>query len=120
MKYIAAYGTLRKGFYNHDRFEGITYLGTTRVKGLDLYDLGPYPCVIENPDGEITIDLLEVNPLTKQLIDRMEIGAGYNIEEIQIKLDDKAYHDVTIYTYNKAPNYAKLIPSGDYSTRTSN
>jgi len=114
-KYIAAYGTLRKGFYNHNRFEGVRYLGTTEISGFDLYDLGPYPCVIKNENGKITIDLLEVVEDTKKAIDRMEIGAGYNIEEIEIKLDGNIYQNVTIYTYNKPPHYAKIIATGDYS-----
>lgn len=115
---IAAYGTLRKGFYNHDRFDGVKYLGTTRIKGFDLYNLGPYPCVVKNPEGELTIDLLEVTPITKTNIDRMEIGAGYGIEEINIELDGNNYHDVTIYTYNtKQLGNAKLIASGDYTSK---
>lgn len=117
-KHVAAYGTLRKGFYNHDRFDGVKYLGTTQIKGFDLYDLGPYPCVVRNPEGKLTIDLLEVTDTTKNLTDRMEIGAGYGIEEINIELDGNNYHDVTIYTYNtKQLGNAKLIASGDYTSK---
>ncbi len=115
-KFIAAYGTLRRGFYNHDRFSGVEYLGTTRIKGFDLYDLGPYPCVVENPEEEITIDLLEVTAETKSRIDSMEIGAGYGLKEINVNLDGKDY-TVTIYIYNKTPHNAKLIRSGDYTSK---
>lgn len=109
---IAAYGTLRKGNYNHDRFPGVQYSETKRIKGFDLFDLGPYPCVIKNPEGEITVDILEVTPETKRKIDFMEIGAGYDINIIEI--DEKK---CTIYTYENKPRYATKINSGDYNQK---
>lgn len=114
MSKILAYGTLRKGHYNFDRFsEFLTYVETTKIKGFDLYDLGPYPIVVVNPEGEIEVDILEATEEGKRIIDRMEEGAGYRKTAV-----DLGSEQGTIYYYSYIPTYATKITSGNYNVKT--
>lgn len=114
-RYIAAYGTLRKGHYNHNRFD-VTYIGTTTVEGFQLWDLGPYPCVVRTDSNEdvLTVDILEVDEENYKYITGMEIGARYNVEMIEVEYNGQIY-ECTIYTFKVAPAYARQIESGNYS-----
>ena len=108
MNKIAVYGSLRKGCYNQSHFQrGMKHLGTTKVEGFQLYSLGAFPCAVPS-EGELTVDLFEVDNTTKEQIDRMEIGAGYDLQTINI--DGEQY---TIYTYQKPPN-DRLVEHGDW------
>lgn len=112
MPHIASYGTLRVGHYNFSRFDLTPVKESVVIKGFDLYDLGSYPCVEENPGEEITVDILECSEDTLQRIRRMEIGAGYNYKTIDIE-----GIECEIYYYNKIPNYATKIEHGDYNRK---
>lgn len=96
MNYIAAYGTLKKGFYNNSRFKN-NYIETAKIDGYQLYDLGPYPAVIRDENAkDLVVDVLEVDDNEKQAIDRMEQGAGYHLETVNIN-----GRNCTIYTFTK-------------------
>lgn len=114
MNFVAAYGTLRNNHYNFKRFapQGLEYNSTHRVKGFELWDLGPYPYVIEKEDSEITIDILQMDDITKRRIDNMELGADYKMK--QITIDGK---DCTIYFMDRIYKNTTLIPSGDYNDK---
>jgi len=112
MPHIASYGTLRVGHYNFSRFNLTPVEENVVIKGFDLYDLGSYPCVVKNPEGEITVDILECSEHTLQGIRRMEVGAGYNYKTINIK-----GIKCEIYYYNNIPNYATKIEHGDYNRK---
>lgn len=107
--YICAYGSLRKGGYNFNRFPGVEYVCTTSTFNFALFDLGPYPCVIEKQGYILTVDLLKVTPEAKERIDAMEIGAGYELREVVV--NDKI---ATIYVMKNLPKGATAIMSGDY------
>jgi len=112
--FIAAYGTLRKGNYNFKRFNGLKYLKTVKIKGYELWDFGPYPYVVKKEDSEITVDILEAEGGTKRLIDSMELGAGYKMENITIEKKE-----CTIYYMEKIYNNTTKIESGDYGNNHS-
>ena len=98
---IAVYGSLRKGMYNYRFFEnGMTYIKTTQIEGFDLYSLGAYPYVVKG-NGNLIVDIMEVTPQTKQSIDLMELGAGYQSSILTI--DDQP---TTIYIFNQPINDA--------------
>lgn len=111
MNKIAAYGTLRKGFYNFNRFD-LNYIKTTTLTGYELYDLGPYPMAIktDNSEDTIVVDILECDDNTKRIIDMMEIGAGYKKENVVVDEED-----CTIYLFNKI--VGNKIKSGDYANK---
>jgi len=126
--YILSYGTLRRGnpsdpnnrdkTYNFQRFNGQKYIETLKVDGFELYNLGFYPCIAAG-EGQVVVELHEVDPIALQSIDSMEAGAGYNKQEITIfsaELNQEV--SATIYSYNKRDLPAhilnKKIVSGDW------
>lgn len=116
MPHIAVYGTLRKGHYNHDRFPMQWQSGIknpVRIQGYKLYDLGPYPCVVYtgNPKDETTFEIYHVTQQTKNVIDAMEFGAGYDEKKQPITNEVMA----SIYVFDQAPLRATEIVSGDYT-----
>jgi gamma-glutamylcyclotransferase (GGCT)/AIG2-like uncharacterized protein YtfP len=113
MKHIAAYGTLRVGHFNFSRFSLTPIKQNVEIKGFDLYDLGPYPCVVENPDGQITVDILQCSEHTLQGIRRMEVGAGYEYKKINI-----GGIECEIYFFNNIPKHANKIENGNYNRET--
>lgn len=118
MAYIAVYGSLRKGQYNHQ--DSLKYIGTTSIKGFDLYPVGfgSYPAIIPtNEDNALIIDILECTDEDKSWIDRMEIGAGYYIKEVQVELDGQLYPcHIYIYReeYQDSLKRRPRVESGDW------
>jgi len=113
MHKIATYGTLRKGMYNNRYFD-MRFIETTTIDDFKLYDLGPYPAVVEG-NGTIVVDIFEVDDNTKRAIDGMELGAGYNIKTLTINTPGALYGEsVDIYVFDTPPSRAVLIESGDY------
>lgn len=96
-KNVAFYGSLRKGCYNYERFkDGLTEKGQSVISGFRLYSLGAYPCIIrsDNPEDKVVVDLFEADEATFNRIHRMELGAGYDAEEVE--LNNENY---VIYTF---------------------
>lgn len=120
MKKCLFYGTLRSGqegknsgrekVYNFNRFGGQIYQKTLRIKGFKMYSLGPYPCIAEG-DGEITVELHDVEDQAAQYIAGMERGAGYQAKTVNIDGTD-----ATIYYYERVPARIQNaeIKSGDW------
>lgn len=102
------YGSLRKGQYNFNRFNGLNYIKTTQIKGFDLFNLGAYPG-IKSGEGVLTVDVVEATPETAERIDLMELGAGYTAETINLEGIDH-----TIYVYRGPVQKSSKIESGDW------
>lgn len=113
----AFYGSLRRGQYNNSRFDGATTMPPVvpepvRIPGFTLYDLGPYPAVVRDPSNEegIVVDLVKItDPSRERSIYFMEIGAGYEYDEITY--NDEKYG---IYTFDAPPN-DKKVQGGDWA-----
>lgn len=115
MLYILAYGTLREGHYNFDRFEGVKKIATINIDGYQLYDLGAYPMILPDENAKnLVVDLLEVSEQTKGFIDRMEIGAGYKLESHTVNIDGQDY-TATLYVYKSNNGSYEQIESNDYN-----
>lgn len=88
-KIIAVYGSLKQGQYNYDRFKqyypSINVIKKDTIKGFKMFSLGPYPAVVKSNNGNIAIQLLEVPTEAYDSIKRMELGAGYNEIDVQVK-----------------------------------
>lgn len=117
-KRIAVYGSLREGEYNFERIKeyyGLSSIKTLandiEIEGYDLFDLGMYPAISEGK-GKLIIDVLSVNDQAATFIERMELGAGYNISTVRVP----RYGEITIYTYppNSFPA-SRLVASGNWS-----
>jgi gamma-glutamylcyclotransferase (GGCT)/AIG2-like uncharacterized protein YtfP len=105
-------------------FERLRYAGTARVRGR-LYDLGPYPAAILDPqaDGDIVGDvyLLPPDPAVIVSLDAYE---GYDARyperslfrrvPVAVRLTDNQTMPCWMYVYNRPLDNAIPIPEGDY------
>ena len=90
---IAVYGSLKKGFWNHDRFlSNEKYLGSDTVKGKMQMSFGGYPYLFEGDGLDYPIEIYEVSEDIYYGIRGMELGAGYYEKSISTK-----YGGVTIF-----------------------
>lgn len=116
MSEIAVYGSLRKGEYNYDRFGGeksFCHKGSYVLDGFKLYSLGSYPGIKKAPAGNtIVVDVLYADEQTSNVINHMEIGAGYHAEKIKV-----GNHEPTIYIYDGQVSENQLIVHGDWTKR---
>lgn len=118
MHYIIVFGSLRKHSsrgYNFNRCGRQEYIKTLKLKGFDLYDLGPYPAVCRG-DGILTCELHEVDDATFRRIDRMEIGAGYTAVKVAVEHNMEKV-EATIYTWPESALVGSYdqVESGDWS-----
>lgn len=119
----AFYGSLRAGMYNNNRFSasGMQQLGSTIISGFRLYSLGSYPCVVRTGDDadKVTVDLFSVTGETESRIHHMEIGAGYEYEEIRIEspIEEINGKEFGIYTFDTSALGRlkdRYVPGGDW------
>ncbi len=112
---FAAYGTLRKGSYNYDRFkrhfqDDFNHVETIETKGIKMYDCtsGHYPYGVKDEKSDVIIDIIECSQSCFDAITGMEYGAGYNLTTIII--DNKPVH--TFLLNNEGQNWAgsKIVP----------
>jgi len=90
MNNIFVFGTLKKGFYNHTRFnfdKNTKFIKDVELAGYKMHDLGQYPCIKKTGapgdiiHGEIYTYL---DKDTQGIISRMESSAGYAPETVTI------------------------------------
>ena len=75
---IATYGSLKRGFHNHNRCGEQVFVDEMKIKGEMTLVYNSYPQLYLNDDGdEHEVELFMVDALTFTMINNMEIGAGY-------------------------------------------
>ena len=116
MLLIAAYGTLKKGFYNHYLLEGEKFLGEAISK--ERFSLGhaSFPAVIPDINGSpIKVEIYEVSSETLNKLDRLEgYPDFYNRELYEFTLKDGKTVKAFLYTIQKKSGYFSwLTPSSD-------
>tara|TARA_R100000734_G_C3317632_1_gene110970 strand:- start:3023 stop:3433 length:411 start_codon:yes stop_codon:yes gene_type:complete len=79
---VFVYGTLKKGFHNHDIIDGGNYIGTAQsVEKFNMINLGGFPAVLYNSDDgyQISGEIYQVTPKILQRLDILEgEGTFYN------------------------------------------
>ena len=113
---MAVYGTLRKGNGNFKYFlKDKKCLGTIKVEGFKMYNLGFYPCIVptKNKKDIITVEVYKLDDEkdkdTINSINGMERGAGYLIGEVETKFGKALY-----YYYPYIPE-SECIEHGDWN-----
>lgn len=104
---VFVYGTLKKHFGNHHILQDSKYLGNDKIKGYDMYSLGPFPGIVESENGEGIVqgELYEVNDEVLKELDRLE---GYSdsdpFNSLYIRKETVSINGTTcyFYEYNKA------------------
>jgi len=76
MEQVFVYGTLREGEPNNPKLQWSTRLGLAEIvdEGFDMYDLGPYPAVVETGalDSQVIGELYRVSMTVFADLDRLE------------------------------------------------
>lgn len=109
---LFVYGSLKKGFFNHDRFgfgDAATFLGEGTASGVSLVRLGdlPYPHAFVNEGGEVKGELYELEDTRiADALDAMERGAGYESRQVQVN-----GADATMYVADERIRAFRIVPA---------
>lgn len=112
---FAFYGTLRKGQGNHRwsvaQDSGAKFDGTVTVPGYRMHSYGGYPFVVPSQDDSIVVELYQLtDDSIMDSIHRMEIGAGYHVEEITV---EGITYQLYVQNHDNT-NYWETVPDGDW------
>lgn len=105
------YGTLKKGYVNHRLLEKSQFVGNGEIKGFSIYDLGPYPAIVDSKDaGEVVAgELYEIDEKTLVMLDRLE-GEGFLYKRRQVNvLVGESELDAYVYVFLRDLRNAKKI-----------
>ena len=106
---VAVYGSLRAGMGNHRVLGTSQKVGSCRIEGYTMRSLGAYP-YIHRGEGEITVEVYEVNALTSARLDGLEgYPSFYDREQI-----DTPFGAAWIYFIERREHTAPLVESGDW------
>jgi gamma-glutamylcyclotransferase (GGCT)/AIG2-like uncharacterized protein YtfP len=118
-KYLAVYGTLRKGHGNWQYFLSDVPMVAEKdtVKGYRMVTFGGFPAIVAtgNDADTVVVDVFDVEGYDRiaEGIEGMERGAGYDVTEVLTSSGLYAY----IYTYTEeAAKWMDIdIPDGDWT-----
>jgi gamma-glutamylcyclotransferase (GGCT)/AIG2-like uncharacterized protein YtfP len=115
MEYVFVYGSLRKGFWNHEPYlkdSKFIGMGITKEKYAMYANIIPY--VVENEKiSHIVGEVYEVDEKTLERIDCLEGHPDcYKRKKVKIILDSGEEIEAWIYFYPEP--YGVLVESGDY------
>lgn len=114
MSKVFIYGSLKKGFFNHARFDfdkKTKFLGNAILKGAKMYDLGSYPCIVltSNKTDVVHGELYEyLDSECEEKIKNMELGAGYT--EVEVDISGEKYKT---FIFEKDPN-KQIVENGNW------
>ena len=111
---VATYGTLRKTGRLHTCISKNNYIGSHTLSGYDMYSYYDgtkhmYPIVVKG-SGNIVVELYEVRDKTLQILDYIELTAGY--ERVLVDVNG---HDAWLYLMPHEHALTGIkIESGDF------
>lgn len=119
-KQILVYGSLRRGHGANGMLRGCTFKGETRLPGFDLYSLGWYPGIKENPDNKegVVGEVYEL-PADDATLSALDMYEGY-VEfdppsSLFIRKEVLVEGEPTfVYVYNGG-NKGEPVKSGDWN-----
>jgi gamma-glutamylcyclotransferase (GGCT)/AIG2-like uncharacterized protein YtfP len=131
-KHILVYGTLRRkpkisaiaGAENSPLMQGAKFVDEVRVPGYDMYSLGAFPGIKENPANKkgIVGELYEIpDDAVDDLIAHLDYYEGYRPDDVAHSMYLRREVNVSdtpamIYVYNGTTDekWIHLIPSGNW------
>ena len=85
---VFVYGSLKRGQSHHDQLQGCAWQGDAELRGLALYDLGPFPmAVVAEPEARLQGEIYRVDGQHLSRLDRFE-GAPRLYERQRWPLSD--------------------------------
>lgn len=99
---VFVYGTLMKGFGNHNYYlanqENVKFLGKAKLIGYEMYHVFSFPGIVPQKGKEILGEVYKVDDHVLQQLDRLE-GEGFMYKRIE----DVAFLDtekqIKVYVY---------------------
>lgn len=110
MKKVAVFGSLKEGAYNHARFGMGKPLTKAKISGA-MFLCYSYPHLyrpdVSDPEQvrEHEVEIYELEDGLYQTICAMELGAGYQEYQTELKGVDGQMHQVTIFYSKDDHNY---------------
>lgn len=125
MTKLLVYGTLRRDCGANRFLNGTVYQGDVRLSGYDMYNLGGFPGIVENPDNKdgVVCEVFDgVTPETMEDIDHYEgyrpdyppERSHYLRKEVNVQGEP-----MFVYVYNRPTNmeWYQPIKTGDWMDR---
>ena len=113
---IAVYGTLRRGFPNHERagMDELQFLGECRFSGT-LYDLGPFPGVKLTDEGRVAGERYRCTDEALARLDRFEGATAPEpmFERVRVVLLEPPC-EAWVYEYAGSVSAHLQVDSGDW------
>jgi gamma-glutamylcyclotransferase (GGCT)/AIG2-like uncharacterized protein YtfP len=109
---VAVYGTLKRGYSNHDaHLYGARFMGSTRLSGFILLDIGHFPAAYEfDKRCDIAVEIYEITDAMLRNCDRLEgVDSGHYT---RITVSAGTLGDVFLYVYDKSRFNGKGVPPG--------
>lgn len=110
-----AYGSLKKGFFNHSLISENPrnrFIRKGFVEGYRLYNLWSYPGVKPSSnEDKVYVELYSLSDEVFERIDRMERMAGYT----PIEVEDDDGKKGTLYVYDREIEEKFFIPFGNWT-----
>lgn len=116
---VFVYGTLRVDQYNYDWCKRAVRHSVIDCKAKGnlywVHDKSGYPVAKFDEDGEIIGDVLYFDPTSKTYDDvvSMELGAGYEVREIEVRTPEGETLECIAFHYVDRPR-GEWIKSGDW------
>jgi gamma-glutamylcyclotransferase (GGCT)/AIG2-like uncharacterized protein YtfP len=112
---VFVYGTLKRGERYHEELGGAIFEGSAELRGLELYNLGPFPMAISNAQAQTPVsgEIYRVTPQQLQALDRFEGAPRLYQRELRSLLDGRR-----AWVYLGSPQqvrFVQAIPSGSWS-----
>lgn len=117
-KLCAVYGSLKKGYSNHNMFLGrATYIGKTITNPkYTMYSLGGFPGIVEKGNTAIHLEIYEVTESEDKNIESLE---GYRKDSPESsfylkKEINTEFGKASIYIFNKKSDELPIIETGNW------
>ncbi len=114
MTRVFIYGSLKKGFYNHQRcnMDKAQFIINTVIHNAKLFSLGSYPAVIlDGEEADIVYgEIYDIPDDVFKPIQQMEIGAGYSQRTISINDEN-----VEIFVFDQDSSGFKRVVDGNWT-----
>jgi gamma-glutamylcyclotransferase (GGCT)/AIG2-like uncharacterized protein YtfP len=105
---VFVYGTLKQGGANHSVLQGARLEGPALLEGWRLYDLGPYPCVVEGP-GTVSAEAYQIS---QSILPRLDALEGYPSLYNRRLVRDQTGREGWLYFMETLPPGAQRVASG--------
>ncbi len=115
---VFVYGTLLAGETNHHYLARARLVGEARTPAIfELYDLGPYPGLVERGEHAVVGELYEVDEATLAALDRLEDHPQF-YRRVNVVLDNGTTAETYVLRLDQVLGHP-VIPSGSWRARIS-